>query len=98
MPDPVPLPMLPTRYTARALLVGDRIDTAGLERSDVISTAPLSFRAGARGVVTVFRYGVVTFVGLTTLEEDEVLRTLSPRIKSEYNRRDEETAIIEQSE
>jgi len=86
------------RVTARALLVGDRIDTAGLERSDVISTAPLSFRAGAKGVVTVFRYGVITFVGLTTLEEDEVLRSLSPRIKSEFTRRDEETAIIEQSE
>jgi uncharacterized Rmd1/YagE family protein len=86
------------RVTARALLVGDRIDTAGLERSDVISTAPLSFRAGARGVVTVFRYGVVTFVGLTTLEEDDVLRSLSPRIKGEYHGREEETATIEKSE
>jgi uncharacterized Rmd1/YagE family protein len=86
------------RVTARALLVGDRIDTAGLERSDVLSTAPLSFRAGAKGVATVFRYGVVTFVGLTTLEEDEVLRTLAPRIKGEYKAREEETAIIELSE
>jgi uncharacterized Rmd1/YagE family protein len=98
----VPFPSMLTargdRVTARALLVGDRIDTAGLERSDLISTAPLSFRAGAQGVVTVFRYGVITFVGLTTLEEDEVLRSLSPRIKSEFTRRDEETAIIEQSE
>ena len=98
----IPFPSMLTasgdRVTARALLVGDRIDTAGLERSDLISTAPLSFRAGAQGVVTVFRYGVITFVGLTTLEEDEVLRSLSPRIKSEFTRRDEETAIIEQSE
>jgi uncharacterized Rmd1/YagE family protein len=86
------------RVTARALLVGDRIDTAGLERSDVLSVAPLSFRAGANGVATVFRYGVVTFVGLTTLEEDEVLRTLWPRIKGEYKGREEETAIIELSE
>jgi uncharacterized Rmd1/YagE family protein len=86
------------RVTARALLVGDRIDTAGLERSDVLSTIPLSFRAGANGVATVFRYGVVTFVGLTTLEEDEVLRTLAPRIKGELKVREEETAIIELSE
>jgi uncharacterized Rmd1/YagE family protein len=85
------------RVTARALLVGDRIDTVGLERSDVLSTSPLSFRAGAKGVTTVFRYGVVTFVGLTTLEEDEVLRTLAPRIKGEYRVREEETAIIELS-
>jgi uncharacterized Rmd1/YagE family protein len=86
------------RVTARALLVGDRIDTAGLERSDVLSSAPLSFRAGTKGVVTVFRYGVVAFVGLTTLEEDAVLRTLWPRIKSEYKGREEETAVVELSE
>ncbi len=35
------------RITARALLLGERIDTAGLERSDVISTSPLAFRVGA---------------------------------------------------
>ena len=29
--------------TARALLLGDRIDTIGLERSDMLSTQPLAF-------------------------------------------------------
>jgi uncharacterized Rmd1/YagE family protein len=86
------------RVTARALLVGDRIDTAGLERSDAFSTVPLSFPAGAKGVVTLFRYGVVTFIGLTTLEEDEVLRTLSPRIRGQLRGREEEVAVIQQSE
>jgi hypothetical protein len=43
----------------RAVLLGDRIDTSGLERTDVLSTAPLASRAGQDGVVTVFRYGVV---------------------------------------
>ena len=37
------------RATARAFLVGNRIETSGLERSDVLSTLPLSFRAGANG-------------------------------------------------
>ena len=41
----------PKRLTARALLVGDRIDTAGLERPDMISSLPLSFRAGAGAAV-----------------------------------------------
>ncbi len=35
-----------TPLTARAVLVGERIDTAGLERSDALSTAPLAFRVG----------------------------------------------------
>lgn len=69
-----------TRRTARALLVGERIVSAGLERSDILSASPLSFRAGDHGFVAVFRYGVVALIGLTPLEEDEVLRTLGPRI------------------
>ncbi len=34
------------RITVRALLLGDRIETAGLERTDLLSTVPLAFRAG----------------------------------------------------
>jgi len=83
------------RVTARALLVGDRLDTAGLERSDVLSTTPLAFPAGANGVATLFRYGVVVLIGLTPLEEDEVLRSVQPRVVGEFKSRDEETATIE---
>jgi uncharacterized Rmd1/YagE family protein len=83
------------RIGVRALLIGDRIDVAGLERSDVISTAPLAFKAGADGFVAIFRYGVVVLVGLTPLEEDEVLRMVKPRIIGEFARHDEETATIE---
>src|SRR5262245_48888078 len=66
--------------TVRALLLGDRIDTSGLEHRDVLLAAPLAFRAGQNGIVTVFRYGVVVFYGLSVLEEDEVLRSLRARI------------------
>jgi uncharacterized Rmd1/YagE family protein len=85
------------RVTARALLIGDRVNTAGLERGDVLSTAPLSFRAGAHGVAVVFRYGVAVLIGLTPYEEDDVLRSLSARIVGEFKRREEETATIELS-
>jgi uncharacterized Rmd1/YagE family protein len=83
------------RVTARALLIGDRLDIAGLERGDALSTAPLSFRAGANGIATLFRYGVAVLIGLTPIEEDEVLRGLAPRITGEFKRREEETALIE---
>lgn len=81
------------RRTARALLVGERITTAGLERSDVFSTSPLSFRAGRHGFVTVFRYGVVVMIGLSPIEEDEVLRGLSPRIAGPQPAPYEEEAV-----
>src|SRR5215218_1626773 len=83
------------RLTARALLLGDRLDVAGLERSDVLSTTPLAFRAGQDGFVALFRYGVAVLVGLTPLEEDEVIRSLRQRIRGEFARHEEETAIIE---
>jgi uncharacterized Rmd1/YagE family protein len=96
-PTPASVPALATsgdRRTARALLVGERIVTAGLERSDVFSTSPLSFRAGEFGFVAVFRHGVVVLAGLTPLEEDEVLRGLQPRIVDPYPPPFEEEAVV----
>jgi uncharacterized Rmd1/YagE family protein len=93
---PAAVPALATaaaRKTARALLIGERIVTAGLERSDVCSTTPLSFRAGDSGFVAVFRHGVVVLAGLSPIEEDEVLRGLQPRVVEPYASPYEEEAI-----
>ncbi|MGO9742230.1 MAG: RMD1 family protein [Roseiarcus sp.] len=83
------------RLTARALLAGDRIDTTGLERPDMISTAPLAFRAGAEGMVALFRFGVAVMVGLTPLEEEDLLAQLKSRVSGRRARGDDETAILE---
>jgi uncharacterized Rmd1/YagE family protein len=80
---------------ARALLVGERIETVGLERDDVLSTMPLAFRAGKGGCVALFRYGVAVMIGLSTLEEDEVLRQLDGRIIGPATYREEESTRIE---
>jgi uncharacterized Rmd1/YagE family protein len=84
-----------SRKKVRALLLGDRIDTSGLESMDVILTAPLTFRAGHDGVVTIFRYGVVVLFGLSVLEEDEVLQRLRERVVRPIALREEESASIE---
>lgn len=83
------------RITVRALLLGDRIETAGLERNDVLSTLPLAFRAGANGTVALFRYGVAVMAGMTPLEEDEVIRRLDGRIVGPILPREEESVQIE---
>jgi uncharacterized Rmd1/YagE family protein len=83
-----------TRLTARAFLVGERIDTAGLERSDVINTVPLAFRTGD-GYVVLFRYGVAVLIGLSPIEEDETLRGLGPRIITPAGRIEDEIATLE---
>jgi uncharacterized Rmd1/YagE family protein len=93
--SPLPVSATPRRLTARAILLGERIDTAGLERSDMISTNPIAFRAGSGGEVVLFRYGAVVLIGLSPVEEDEVLRGLGPRIVAPFTRLEDETVTIE---
>lgn len=83
------------RLTARALLLGERIDAVGLERSDVISSNPLAFRVGAHGYAVLFRYGVAVLIGLSPVEEDEVVRGLAARIVGRFARIEDEAAAIE---
>src|ERR1700684_2758980 len=90
-----PSPSSPTRLTARALIIGERIETAGLERPDMISALPLAFRVGATGMVALFRFGVAVLVGLSPLEEEDVLSKLKQRSTGARARVDDETAILE---
>jgi len=85
----------PQRFTARALTVGERIDTSGLERPDTISSVPLAFKVGANGMVALFRFGVAVMVGLTPLEEEDTLAKLRGRITGVRARVDDEIATIE---
>ena len=80
--------------TARAVLLGERIDTAGLERRDTLSTAPLAFAVGERGVAVVFRYGAVVLIGLDPLGEDEVLRGVASRVISPVSVPEEEAVRL----
>ena len=89
------LPVLGKQVSAHAVLVGDRIDAASLETGDALSTTPLAFRAGAKGLVVLFRYGVVVFFNMETKEEREYLRTLRGRIAAPLKSREDETATIE---
>jgi uncharacterized Rmd1/YagE family protein len=92
-----PTPAFPP-LNARAVLLGDRIDTAGLERRDALSTVPLAFRVGEQGMAVVFRYGVVVLIGLDTLAEDEVLRGIAPRVVAPFDKREEEVAVLAPAE
>jgi len=98
--DPANFPIAGTSVAARALLVGDRIDTAALERDETLQTIskqPLAFKAGENGLAVVFRYGVVVFMGLVPAEENDVLKKLKGRISSplKVREREDETAQME---
>jgi required for meiotic nuclear division protein 1 len=83
------------RKRIRALLLSDRIDTANLEQDGVVSTAPLTFKYGSGGYVTLFRYGVVVLMGLTAAEEEQILRSVRLRLVRPVAPSEEESALIE---
>lgn len=54
--------------TVRAMFVGQRIDTRAFENLQLLSTSPLTVKAGSQGIAMMFRYGVVAFMGMTPSE------------------------------
>lgn len=95
-PQPaLPPPLGVRRFTARALLLGDRIEAAGLERSDMISATPLAFHVGANGFVALYRFGVAVMIGLSPLEEDDVLNQVKLRVSGPHEHIDDESAVLE---
>ena len=76
-------------------MLGDRVDTSTLDHDGVISTAPLTYKLGGDGFVTLFRYGVAVVIGLTPQQEAEVVRNLRPRLTRPVEPPEEETAFIE---
>lgn len=80
------------------MLLSDRIDTARLERGDLLATNPLAFPVGKDGgIAVVFRYGVVVFIGASTAEQESVLDAVRQQSSGTIKRREEETAVIELS-
>src|SRR6202171_4154594 len=82
------------QLAAHALLIGDRINTAGFE-GQVLSSPPLALHVGSSGMAVVFRYGVVVFIGLTADEEAEFLERLQARTFGKITPHEEEWAKIQ---
>lgn len=82
------------QLTAHALLIGDRINTAGFD-GQVLSSSPLAVRVGSHGLAVLFRYGVAVFIGLPATEEAEFLERLSARTFGKITPPEEEWAKIQ---
>ena len=89
----MPLPN-PRAIRARALQVGERIDIKGLEREDAFSQSPLAFPVPGGGTVVLFKSGAVVFVGMSPLQEEELLASLAERIAGPLAERESEALEI----
>jgi uncharacterized Rmd1/YagE family protein len=75
----------------RAVMLGDRINAAGLEIGTLVSSTPVAFRVHA-GLAVIFRYGVVVLIGLLPSEEKVLIDSLKSRVTGELSPIEEETA------
>src|SRR5947208_1416083 len=80
--------------TAHALLIGDRINTAGFE-GPVLSSSPLAVQVGCNGLAVLFRYGVAVLIGLSAEQEAEFLEKMRDRIFGGIQPPEEEWARIQ---
>ena len=69
-------------FHMQACHVGARIDVRELEKEESALVTPLMLRAGNRGHVAVFRFGVLVFINLTESERQQAMERLRPRIVS----------------
>jgi uncharacterized Rmd1/YagE family protein len=68
-------------FTARALLVGQRIDLRALGSTQRLGGGPLAVSVRGGGAAVLFRYGAVVLFDVQPLEQDEFLRQLAPRVQ-----------------
>ena len=78
----------------RALQLGERIEVKGLERDDAFSSSPLAFRTARDGVAVLFKSGAAVFIGMTPVEEEELIRGLQPRIVAPLAERETESVRL----
>lgn len=83
------------RIVARAVLLGDRIDAAGLERADMIATVPFAIRLGPTKFAALYRFGVAVFADLSAAEETSFLEGITGRISGKPDPKNEETAVLD---
>jgi required for meiotic nuclear division protein 1 len=84
-------------FSARALLVGQRIDLRALG-STRLGGGPLVLSVRGGGAAVVFRYGAVVLFDVQPLEQDEFLRQLQPRVQGPSESETEQLAIRIDSE
>ena len=75
----------PATSIVRAILLGERIDTRGLEDPEPLATAPLALRCEPSGIAVLFRYGVVALFEVSPSEERRFIDRLMPRVIEPYD-------------
>jgi uncharacterized Rmd1/YagE family protein len=77
-----------TALTARAVLLGERIDLRSFDTAQRLATNPLVVRAGDGQYVALLRYGAAVFFDINPLQEVAFLDQLAPFVREPYAKRE----------
>jgi uncharacterized Rmd1/YagE family protein len=81
--------------SVRTLLLGERLDTRGLERKDSLAVMPLTLRLSDGGIAVLFRYGVIVLFDVEPAVENAFLEPLSPLITDPLANREIDEARVQ---
>lgn len=82
------------RVSARALFIGQRLETRALEQARRLATLPLTVDVGAAGCAVLFRYGAVVFFGASPAEQTAFLADLASLVVEPFDRPESEEIDI----
>jgi uncharacterized Rmd1/YagE family protein len=71
-------------FKARALLIGDRIDSRSWKRGEPLASYPLTVGVPGGGAAVLFRYGVVVLFDATEAEETAFLESITPLVSNRF--------------
>ncbi|HXP77211.1 MAG TPA: RMD1 family protein [Stellaceae bacterium] len=81
--------------SVRTLLLGERLDTRGLELKDALATLPLTLRLPDGGIAVLFRYGVVVLFNVQPAAESAFLERVSSLITDPLATREVDEARLQ---
>ncbi len=87
-----------TKFRARALLLGERIDLKPLADSSALEENPLVVEAGAGGAAVLFRYGAVVLFGLAPVEEAAFVAHVKAWVAEPFEHAESEEIELERVE
>lgn len=73
-----------TAFTARAVLVGERIDLKTWQVTEGLATNPLALEVRGGSIAVLFRYGVVVFFDTLPVEEVAFISSLKSLVANPY--------------
>ncbi len=88
--DPIGVLLERRPIVVRSVLIGERLDTRGLEQQETLGRAPLVIRVREGGVAVLFRYGVAVLFNVDLDAERALLDRLAPFVTDPFEPREAE--------